>query len=265
MVNRLAAMVEDDDQLMWAVTSVEGAYQDRRFMALVERLGQVEETALTDIMSILREYEVLESIRLAQVAAARIEVVRTFQALLEERVKEKPDLQDFIKEHPWLLDTSWQVLRHESAIDTIVTGELGLEPARDKEGSLRLDFFCIADSLRVVVVEVKRPGHIATVEEWNKFQTYVAALQRHYERLTNPADVRQVQGLFVATGLDGTAAQLAKMAGGRILSFTDWDALLRRAETMQREYLDALTSRVPAGDPRLLNIGRLVRGERAQD
>jgi len=259
IVKRLATTVEDDEQLEWMVSSIEGAYQDRRFMELVKRLDEVGDAALADVMSIFREYEVLESIRLAQVAAARIQVIHTFKKLVETKAKEKPDLQDFVKKNPWLLDPAWQVLRHEVSIDTVVAQELALTPEKDEEGRLRLDFFCLADSLRVVVVEVKRPGRQATVEEWQRFQRYVAALQAHYERLTNPADRRIVEGLFVATELDPTGRQLAKEADGRIYRFTDWAALLRRAENMHRDYLEALAAKAPAGDPRLVSIRRVMK------
>ena len=206
-----------------------------------------------------RRLEVLESIRLAQVAAARIQVIHTFKKLVETEVKEKPDLQDFIKKNPWLLDPAWQVLRHEASIDTVVTQELGLTPEKDEEGRLRLDFFCLADSLRVVVVEVKRPGRQVPVDEWQRFERYVAALQAHYEQLSNPADRRMVEGLFVATELAPTARQLAKQADGRTYRFTDWAALLRRAENMHRDYLEALASKAPAGDPRLISIRRVMK------
>jgi len=259
IVKRLATTVEDDEQLEWTVSSIEGAYQDRRFMELVRRLDEVEDAALADVLSIFREYEVLESIRLAQVVAARIQVIHTFKKLVEAEAKEKPDVQDFIKKNPWLLDPAWQVLRHEVSIDTVVAEELGLSAEKDEEGRLRLDFFCLADSLRVVIVEVKRPGRQATVEEWQRFQRYVAALQAHYQRLTNPADRRIVEGLFVASELDPTGRQLAKEADGRTYRFTDWAALLRRAENMHRDYLESLAAKAPAGDPRLLSIRRVMK------
>lgn len=174
-------------------------------------------------------------------------------------------MQDFVKKYPWLLDPAWQVLRHEAAIDTVVAQLIGIEPENDRRGRRRLDFFCLADSLRVVVVELKRPGLVATLEEWQRFQTYVLNLQRNYDRLTNPADRRHVQGLFVATDVEEVAKALVESASPHVFKYTDWDSLLRGANQLHRDYVDALTSESAPSDPRLKNIRRLALGEEPRE
>ena len=77
--------------------------------------------------------------------------------------------------------------------------------------------------------------------------------------MTDSHDRKAVEGLFVATELDKTAKQLAKQADGRVYRFTDWDALLRRADGMHRDYLEALSAKAAPGDPRLVNIRRVLK------
>ena len=151
------------------------------------------------------------------------------------------------------------ILRHERAIDTIIESELGLARTGEPVGRMRLDFFCVADSRHVVVVEIKRPGHTATLEEWRRFETYVATLRQHYGRLTNEADRRDVTGLFVATRLEPLAQQVADDArGAGILRFTDWHALLTRAQREYRAYFETLLSKTGPADPRRRVLRLLV-------
>ncbi|MCH7811682.1 MAG: ATP-binding protein, partial [Chloroflexi bacterium] len=247
IVIRLAASVEDDDRLVWAVESVEAAYGDRRFIELARAMGQMDEPSVDQVLEVFREFELLESARLAQITAARLEVVKTFERLIDEKAPEKApdvdDMQGILEDNPWLLNPDWQILQHERAIDTILVNELNLPKTATEEGKKRLDFFCLADSRRAVVVEVKRPGHTATLDEWNRFVLYVSTLRQHYERITKVEDRLEVEGLFVATKLAPVAQQTADdVAKAGIHKFTDWTALVTRVIREYRAYFDALVA-----------------------
>ena len=61
IINRLATLMEDDEELEWAVTQVEGAFEDRRFMEMFRQFDEVEDQSLVDVMALLREYDVFAS------------------------------------------------------------------------------------------------------------------------------------------------------------------------------------------------------------
>ena len=106
IVRRLATNVEDDENLAWAVDAIQSAYGDRRFIALAQSLATVESPEIDRVIAIFREYELLESARLAQITAARMEVLSLFERLIAEEAPEKaPDvdsMQGILMENPWL-------------------------------------------------------------------------------------------------------------------------------------------------------------------
>lgn len=266
IVNRLASTVADDDSLVWAVNAVHAAYGDRHFIGLVRAIADIAEPSLEDVINIFREYELLESARLAQITAARIELIIAFERMIAEEAPEKaadvPSMQDLLADHPWLLNQQWQILRHERALDTIIAEEMNLTPRRDKAGRSRLDFFCLADSRRAVVVEIKRPGHTVEWDEWKRFTRYVSTLRLHYQRITNHDDKREVEGLLIASRLEDTVQQEADDAAkAGIMKCTDWKSLLNRVQRESRDYFDALISKTAPSDPRRRILQQLIRSD----
>lgn len=258
VVDRFAVFIEDDDQLVESVDAVKAAYEDRRFVQMVRDFAEKDDATLSDIIDFVRTYEVIESLKVGQVAAARAQIIHQFQRNIADKVREKPEMQDFVRDHPWLLDPAWSVLRHERSIDTLLRELTGLPDGDPNTGTRRVDFFCLADSYRVVVVELKRPGHTATLSEFQRYFTYVTTLHSHYAALTNPADRRVVQGLLVATELDAAAKGQVAMADREGARVTDWGSLLRKAENLHREYADALQAGVSSNDPRLHSIKAML-------
>ena len=262
IINRLATLMEDDGELEWAVTQVEGAFEDRRFMDIVHRLAALEDQPLADVVALFHEYDVFASIRIAQLVVAKLNVIGALKSLIDRRVPEKPDLQDFIAEHPWLLNSEWELHRHETAIDTILAQELKVDPLKDGEGRLRVDFFCLGLGREVVIVELKRPGHRATLEEWNKFVQYVSILRWHYSNVTSN-ERRNVTGLFIASALEDTAQQQAVDANLEIYHHQGWDDVITRVDREHREQLALIGGRAKPDDPRLHRLRDIVPEEAA--
>lgn len=258
IVDRFAVFIDDDEELVEAVDTVKAAYEDRRFVQMVRDFSEKDDASLVDIIEFVRSYEVIEWLKVGQVAAARATVIKQLRQHIADRTREKPELQDFVRDHPWLLDPAWSILRHERAIDTLLRDVIGSGERDQETGQRRVDFFCLADSYRVVVVELKRPGHTATLEEFQRYQAYVTTLSDHYSAKTNRADKRLVEGLFIATDMVlGARAQvrMAENVGARV---TDWDSVLQRAMNLHREYADALKTGMVPRDGRYHTIATML-------
>src|SRR5204862_202467 len=86
-------------------------------------------------------------------AIARVGVIRKFQEMIEKDIPEKPDMQDFLFEHPWLIDPEWLVVEHEKGLETLLVEHFKLDRTANSDSDKRVDFFCISSRGRYLVVE----------------------------------------------------------------------------------------------------------------
>jgi RecB family endonuclease NucS len=240
----------DEDRLRELVSFLVRAYDNEQFMVLVRELNAADIEVGEQLAKLVQEWDVQEAVSLAWVVRGRIEIIRKFEQMITEKVPEKPDLQDYVKEHPWLLDPAWDMLRHEISLDRLILEDLGIDPDTE-DGKRRLDFFTLADSGLAVVVELKRPGIALTREHIRQLEDYVNALRTHYSKITDLAEKREVKGVLVGTGLkDSDREYFANAAKSNIVTHT-WRGLLEKAERLHRDYLDVVRARAQPDDPRI--------------
>jgi hypothetical protein len=250
----------DEDRLKELADFMVKAYDNEHFMMLVRELNEADAEVGEQLAKVIQEWDVQEAVSLAWIVRGRLQIIEQFREMIEAGVPEKPDMQDFVKEHPWLLSPAWDVLRHETSLDRIIAEELGLEPETE-EGSRRLDFFTLADAAKAVVVELKRPGAALNRDHVRQTEDYVVNLRNHYGQITDLAEKRQVTGVLVGSKLKASDREYFENArNGGIVTHT-WNGLLEQAERLHRDYLKVVRGRAPADDPRLEGLEDLKDGE----
>lgn len=254
-INRLASIETIEDvRLAELVDFLIKAYENEHFMALIRALNATDENAKDEIFRLVAEWDVLEAIHTAQLVRGRVEIIRKFRAMIEARVPEKPDLQDFLKPHPWLINVAWQVLQHERSLEKVLLSQFpdAVEAAAaDMEGGSRLDFFCIGDSLRKVVVEVKRPGVRIGRDEIRRLEDYVDYLRRWAQGTNEPIRTAQIEGVLIYSDIAEDALEMIDRLRQHGIYIRTWEDLLYQAESLHREFLDVVKMRAPRDDPRI--------------
>ena len=230
------------------------AYENEHFMNLIRQLNAIDSNAQDEILKLLIEWDVLEAVHLAQIVRGRVEIIRRFREMVERRVPEKPDMQDFVKDHPWLIDLQWDTLKHEVSLDNIISQAFTESRQRSVKGRRRIDFFCLAGTGLSVVVELKRPGLKVGVGELRQLADYVDFLRQHLAQSNNPESITSVRGILVASELDPSAFNERDRLYSHNMLFRTWEELLRRAEQDHREYLSLVRSKAPEEDPRIKAI-----------
>jgi RecB family endonuclease NucS len=233
-------------------------------MQLIRALNAADEGAQQEIFRLVAEWDVLEAIAVAQVVRGRIEVVRKFGTLIKAKAPEKPDMQDFVKEHPWLLDPKWDVLQHERSLDKVLAEHFATE-GEGPTGKRRLDYFCLADSLLAVVVEVKRPGDLIGRDELAQIEDYVDYLRTWEAQSTDPDRRRIVRGSLIYSRMKADAKEKARRLMDDGIFVVTWEKLLADAERLHHEFLDLVKSRAPQEDPRIMGLDTLERDSGTHD
>ena len=265
VVDRITAIPQlDKDQEGKEIADelVEFAYNaltNRSFLETIRRLNSASTTDLANLTAILSEWDIIEAVNTAHLVKGRVEIIRKFEQMIKDRVPEKPDMQDYVREHPWLIDPKWTTLVHEQSLDRLLDEKFKVLARQKKgEGARRLDFFCLGDRYQTAhVVEAKRPGDIVGRKEFDQLRDYVLYLRRKLiEESTDPEHRRSlIKGLLIADRIrpgDEGHARTGQESG--LFDIRTWENLLSSAEAMHKEFLDAVKKRAPADDPRMKDL-----------
>ena len=233
------------------------ALTNRSFLDAIRRLNAASPTDIDHFKEILSEWDIIEAVNTAHLVKGRVEIIQKFEQMIETGTREKPDMQDYLREHPWLIDPKWAMLVHERSLDKIICDHLGIPISKDKEGSRRPDFFCLGDSQTAYVVEVKRPGDIVGRNEFRQLEDYVHYLRKQLQESATNTEYKRtvVKGLLIADRIrsgDEGHAESGQKAGN--FERRTWENLLTTAKTMHAEFLDAVTKRAPSDDPRIAEL-----------
>lgn len=240
---------------------VEFAYNaltNRGFLDAIRQLNAASTKDRAQFSEVLSEWDIIEAVNTAHLVKGRVEIIRKFAQMIKRKAPEKPDMQNYLRDHPWLIDPKWTMLAHESSLDTIIHNQFGIDPSENGEGARRLDFFCLGDRYQAAhVVEVKRPGALVGREEFDQLRDYVLFLRRKLqEEATNPDQKRAVvKGLLIADRIrrgDEGHGQISQEMG--LFDIRTWEHLLAAAETMHMEFLNIVKLRAPSDDPRMQEL-----------
>ena len=236
---------------------VYNALTNRSFLDAIRQLNTASPDDVTQFTEVLAEWDIIELVNTAHLVKGRVEIIRKFKQMIKEKVPEKPDMQDYVRDHPWLINPQWTTLAHERSLDNLIAEQFGMDKSGDDEGRRRLDFFCIGDKYRTAyVVETKRPGALIGRKELDQLRDYVLFLDKKL-RLDADAENRRttVRGLLIADRIrpdDDGHARSHQNAG--TFDIRSWNNLLTSAETLHEEFLNVVRTRAPADDPRMKNL-----------
>ena len=243
----------EDDRLSDLVRSLIQAYENTALAGMIDEISALSLDAQAQLYKILQEFQVLESVSLAQLVRSRIRIIEKLEKMIDKGVREKPDMQNYLKEYPWLISPAYTGLSHERRLDTILLQKFNVK-TKSRGKNKRVDFFCLGDSGTAHVVEIKRPGNTVSYEDIQQLVKYVDFLRREHEKETDLEGRRTFYGWLVGSEFSDDSG------GERNRAFKDgiytktWDSLLDTARRSHKEFFDAMRKKVPEGDPRLENF-----------
>ena len=263
VVNRICAIPQLDkdkegkDVADDLVAFVYNAMTNRSFLDAIRRLNAASTEDIAHFQEVLSQWDIIEAVNTAHLVKGRVEIIQKFAQMIRDRVPEKPDMQNYVRDHPWLIDPKWTALVHEKSLDKLIMERFGIEKTGDVDGKRRVDFFCLGDKYKTVhIVETKRPGMTIGREEFDQLRDYVLFLK---EKLQQNADEEHrrttVRGLLIADDIrsaDHMHAQTHQNAG--TLDIRTWPNLLSSTETLHEEFLNAVKTRAPSDDPRMKSL-----------
>ena len=164
-------------------------YTDRTMTDLLEDLKNMPVEDQVTVLDMLRTFDILEAIRVHKIVTAHVNVIRTFERMINAGVPEKPDMHEHLRKYPWLLGLKYQAMEAEISLAKLLEKRFGLM-SKDKSGKRRADFVCFMGGGDVLVIELKRPGEIAGGAELSQIAGYVDYLRTWASTTTSQARSR---------------------------------------------------------------------------
>ncbi len=227
------------------------AFEDSSFFQLLKVLKDTSEAERDEITRLVTELDIFETVKMAEVVRARVGVIQKFQEMIEANVREKPDMQDFLFAHPWLIDPEWQVVEHERGLEAMLIDRFNLDPEGVDPKRERVDFFCIGTRGRYLVVEVKRPEQPIGKAECVQAIDYVGYLRT--QAPSTEGRPNYYEGYLIGHHLTPDGITWARIANDSKVYVKTWKELLDTAERTHREFLEVIKKRAPE-DPRVRSV-----------
>lgn len=161
------------------------AFEFYRANENLETLETISEDNLDAALEVFRELDSLEANLYGQIVKQRISTVRALQEQVEENAKEKV-IQEYIFDHLWLLDASWERAEAteymEKRVDKIMAVvDKSLTP---EQRAARIDIGYRKTAGKHVIVELKRPGRsVGLYELAEQISKYKTAMTKLLEEL----------------------------------------------------------------------------------
>ncbi|MGH6690010.1 MAG: ATP-binding protein, partial [Gammaproteobacteria bacterium] len=203
----IESVTDDPERAKDLLDLVLRAFEDSSFFALIKALGSADQAQRDEIFKLVTELDVFETVKLAEVVRARVGIIRKFKEMIEQDVPEKPDMQRFLFQHPWLIDPEWMVVEHEKGLETLLVEHFKLDATADPDSDKRVDFFCISTRGRYLVVEVKRPSKVIGEKEIIQTMNYVAFLRQQAPTSGQARHPNHYEGVLVGHHVSADAGE----------------------------------------------------------
>lgn len=222
------------------------AFESYRRKEQLDRLDGLKDESVSHILEIFEEIDDLELSFYGQIVKLRLGVIKTLQSKIAENDKELV-IRDFIKEHLWLLDPSWERAKGSEHSETTVNKFLqeNTDKLNRKEKNARVDLAYRTAVGKHVIIELKRATVSVHLDDLTKqIRSYRDGVKKIIDGTKDkgwPIEIICLLGKYppewydaVGTGKQGVIDQL-KTVDARIVLY---DELLNNAQAAYQDYIE---------------------------
>ncbi|EID6668645.1 ATP-binding protein [Salmonella enterica] len=219
------------------------AFERLRIKEMSQELAESVMFNAEKLLPLLERQDDLEATLYYEIAKSRVDVIQSFQGLVDNNEKEKV-LQRYLFEHLWLLDPSWERIEGSQIMESRVNKEWSEIDAglSDDEKKGRMDIKYRSSAGKHIIIELKRADVLTSVaklvDQGNKYRKAVIKCAK----AADPTSTPSIEVIFVLGkepsdySLDPsyTIPQLQSI-NGRVVYY---DSLINNAQNSYREYTE---------------------------
>ena len=243
-IRSLGTAIVDRERTLKLSDTIIRAFEYRQFYDYIETIEQVADDpeALERTLDYINAWKVLESRAIREIVQGRLEIVDKFFNMIVNDAPETAhrtgdqNIHDLLANFPWLIHPEWQVLAEEKTISKQLKEWNVADVGAD---STRYDFLALAGDGRTIVVEIKRSGHDATLEDLQQLDLYLSKLSRGADR---------IEGAFITSNSYAVRQEaLVSYRSRPDFHLLTWSEVHQRAKRHYEEYRSVLDGDLAAG------------------
>lgn len=219
------------------------AFEFYRWNENLDSLDAIGDENLEAAIRMFRELDGLEATLYGQIVRQRIAVIRALQEKVDRNAKEKA-IQDYIFDHLWLLDPSWERVEASEVMEKRV-GSLFADVGAglsDEEKLARLDIKYRKTAGKHVIIELKRPERTVSVYDLAKqIQKYRSGMLKILDNAGTPHEPVEFVCLLgkAPTEWDGPDGKrtVEDVLGVHNARYVNYDELLENSFLAYSDYL----------------------------
>jgi len=211
-----------------------------------EKLQQLDKISLENLQETVELFSELDDIEASwyyQITEGRLEVIKKMQEHVKENALEKI-IQEYIYNHMWLLDPSWDRATEAPVMEESVTKEFNKITSKlsDEEKKGRIDIRYKKASGKHIIIELKRSSVTPkTGELLEQVKKYKSALKKQLKEHHEDGSIEII--CLVGNGLFGWDDHESKQGDERSLLAQDirvitYQQLIKDAENSYHAYLN---------------------------
>lgn len=223
------------------------AFESLRTREALDALEDVDITHLEKFMDIFIEFDDIEKTLYHEITSGRLQIIRKLKEHVDENALERI-LQDYLYEHLWLLDPSWDRVGENLLLEQQVTKAFKdvSDKLTDEERKGRMDIKYVKTSGVHVIVELKR-ANISVESDILKVQVkkYIRGLRKQLELVDRGNEAIQAVCILGKEPSDfkdasthdiNQAREAARVEG---ISFVTYQQLIHDSYEAYKTYINA--------------------------
>ena len=241
-INRIRVTEERDRNELFKHAVI--AFEFYRLNRNINELDSIQESDLESTLRVFRELDYIEIGMYGQIVRRRIEIIRALREKIDQNQKERV-IQEYIFEHLWLLDPSWERTDTQKFMEVRV-GKLFKEIESDlseEEKNARLDIQYREAAGKHIVVELKRPSRAVSVYDLGKqIGKYRSGIMRLLDQQNKPHEPFEFICLLGKDPVENSGPEGRTLVDNLLQTlnarYMHYDELLDRAYRSYSEYLE---------------------------
>lgn len=222
----------DEGRRVEIIKYIRNSFDQEAFKEMID--GLREKPASATILSMFATWNLIEAREILRIVKGRMEAITRFADMVDRGVREVPDMHQYFKEWPWIIDPAWTQWRDEVRYSKILAEKYPKEGLDEKDR--QMDFLAIGVGDTIHVVELKRPGHEVDSSDMEQLLDYVTFVEEKMGNASGGYGV--VAGYIVASGIKDdrlTRAHVKEAASNRRYVKT-YDDLIVAAKRLHEDY-----------------------------
>lgn len=227
------SIVETFGQISDVLTNANAGFREA-YLAIVKKLPKQKQRALEDLALLLEGWSLNVVTNVAQQVQARLETIDLFEKQIEDprtfEIRGDKSIHRILERAMWLVNEEYWLLHSNRTLRVQIGNEMSKKDKK-RYGKHRPDFVCGTVGNRLIILELKRPGHKLDIEDMNQLETYLAVAKKYFK-------ASSARGYLVGSSIDEELERrLEFRKGSEILFYAN---VIDSTKKRYREFLNTL-------------------------